>query len=95
MTNGTLVDSNVLLDVLTEDPTWEQWSTAALADAAEATAVGRDQSNDWFLRTATMPESVTAKRLRSSSRSTPTIASACPHQAEFVLAHARLRAPPR
>jgi predicted nucleic acid-binding protein len=36
MTNGTLVDSNVLLDVLTEDPTWEQWSTAALADAAEA-----------------------------------------------------------
>lgn len=33
---GTLVDGNVLLDVLTEDPTWFDWSAAALADAAEA-----------------------------------------------------------
>jgi hypothetical protein len=33
---GTLVDSNVLLDILTEDPAWDHWSTAALADAAEA-----------------------------------------------------------
>jgi hypothetical protein len=30
------VDSNVLLDILTEDPLWENWSTDALADAAEA-----------------------------------------------------------
>jgi hypothetical protein len=27
---GVLVDSNVLLDVITEDPTWFQWSAAAL-----------------------------------------------------------------
>lgn len=31
----TLVDSNVLLDVLTEDPRWSSWSTEALADRAE------------------------------------------------------------
>jgi predicted nucleic acid-binding protein len=36
MTEGTLIDSNVLLDILTEDPTWEEWSTTALADVAEA-----------------------------------------------------------
>jgi predicted nucleic acid-binding protein len=36
MAAGTLVDSNVLLDILTEDPRWEDWSTNALADAAEA-----------------------------------------------------------
>lgn len=36
MPAGTLVDSNVLLDILTEDPVWEDWSTNALADAAEA-----------------------------------------------------------
>ena len=30
---ATLVDSNVLLDVLTADPTWQTWSGAALADA--------------------------------------------------------------
>jgi len=33
---GTLIDSNVLLDILTEDPVWGDWSTDALADAAEA-----------------------------------------------------------
>jgi predicted nucleic acid-binding protein len=33
---GTLVDSNVLLDVFTEDPTWVEWSSTALAVAAEA-----------------------------------------------------------
>lgn len=32
---GTLVDSNVLLDILTGDPTWSDWSTIALATAAE------------------------------------------------------------
>jgi predicted nucleic acid-binding protein len=31
-----LVDSNVLLDVLTEDPVWFEWSSAALAELAEA-----------------------------------------------------------
>jgi predicted nucleic acid-binding protein len=36
LANGTLVDSNVLLDVLTDDPTWRDWSSDALADAAEA-----------------------------------------------------------
>ena len=30
-----LVDSNVLLDVLTEDPAWHAWSSAALAVAAD------------------------------------------------------------
>jgi predicted nucleic acid-binding protein len=32
----TLVDSNVLLDVATADPTWEQWSAGALAAAANS-----------------------------------------------------------
>lgn len=36
MADGTLVDSNVLLDILTEDPRWEGWSIDALAEAAEA-----------------------------------------------------------
>ena len=33
--NATLVDSNVLLDTLTEDGNWFQWSSTALAAAAE------------------------------------------------------------
>jgi predicted nucleic acid-binding protein len=36
MARGTLVDSNVLLDILTEDPVWGDWSIDALAEAAEA-----------------------------------------------------------
>ena len=32
---GTLVDANVLLDVLTEDPAWLDWSLDAIANAAE------------------------------------------------------------
>jgi predicted nucleic acid-binding protein len=32
---GTLVDSNVLLDIMTEDPTWADWSAITLARAAE------------------------------------------------------------
>lgn len=32
---GVLVDSNVLLDVLTEDAMWLDWSASALARAAE------------------------------------------------------------
>ena len=35
VSQGTLVDSNVLLDILTEDDTWVGWSVDALADAAE------------------------------------------------------------
>jgi predicted nucleic acid-binding protein len=34
--NGTLVDSNVLLDVLTEDPRWRRWSSAALERCANS-----------------------------------------------------------
>lgn len=32
----TLVDSNVLLDVFTEDPTWSEWSATELAAARDA-----------------------------------------------------------
>jgi predicted nucleic acid-binding protein len=31
-----LVDANVLLDILIPDPRWEEWSSAALAEAAES-----------------------------------------------------------
>jgi predicted nucleic acid-binding protein len=31
----TLVDSNVLLDIMTQDPTWFSWSETALRNAAE------------------------------------------------------------
>ena len=33
---ATLVDSNVILDILTEDPEWAGWSAAALAARADA-----------------------------------------------------------
>jgi predicted nucleic acid-binding protein len=36
VSTGTLVDSNVLLDVLTADLVWGDWSAHALLDAAEA-----------------------------------------------------------
>jgi hypothetical protein len=36
---GALVDSNVLLDVATNDPTWGNWSARALAEVAEYTAL--------------------------------------------------------
>jgi predicted nucleic acid-binding protein len=32
---GTLVDTNVLLDIFDEDPNWVEWSTAQLAAAFE------------------------------------------------------------
>lgn len=35
-TTVTLVDSNVLLDVLTDDPDWSRWSAAALAAARDS-----------------------------------------------------------
>ena len=31
----TLVDTNVILDVITKDPKWERWSSGALREAAE------------------------------------------------------------
>jgi predicted nucleic acid-binding protein len=36
---GTVVDSSVLLDVFTEDPTWGQWSQAQITTAAERGAL--------------------------------------------------------
>ena len=33
---GVLVDSNVLLDLFTEDPTWATWSESRLAEAFDA-----------------------------------------------------------
>lgn len=35
MTESTLIDSNVLLDVLTDDPTWAGWSSTALQNALD------------------------------------------------------------
>ena len=32
----TLVDSNVILDIVTEDPEWQDWSSTALATQAKA-----------------------------------------------------------
>ena len=36
---GVLVDSNVLLDVATDDPDWGEWSACALAEVAEHTTL--------------------------------------------------------
>lgn len=36
---STLVDSNVIIDVLSEDPRWFEWSAAALAAATERSAL--------------------------------------------------------
>jgi predicted nucleic acid-binding protein len=30
-----LVDSNIIIDVLTRDPVWQTWSESALSDAAD------------------------------------------------------------
>jgi predicted nucleic acid-binding protein len=35
----TLVDSNVLLDILTVDPTWYEWSATQLADIGDTAAL--------------------------------------------------------
>jgi predicted nucleic acid-binding protein len=37
--SGVLVDSNVLLDVLTEDPRWFDWSADALARCADVSGL--------------------------------------------------------
>lgn len=36
MMAGIMVDSNVLLDVLTEDPVWFDWSASTLEDYADS-----------------------------------------------------------
>ena len=36
MATGTIIDSNVLLDVISDDPIWSGWSSQALAEAAES-----------------------------------------------------------
>src|SRR5262249_49391082 len=36
---GVLVDSNVLLDITTNDPNWSEWSSRALAEFAERTVL--------------------------------------------------------
>jgi hypothetical protein len=38
----TLVDTNVLLDLLTEDPQWFEWSSSALAAEAERSVLAID-----------------------------------------------------
>jgi predicted nucleic acid-binding protein len=37
--SGTLLDSNVLLDILIPDPVWEGWSSRALMEAAESSVL--------------------------------------------------------
>ena len=37
--SDVLVDSNVLLDVLTEDPTWFEWSASMLEEHAESSVL--------------------------------------------------------
>ena len=39
MSRSTLVDSNVLLDIVTNDPQWAQWSSSALSAALDAGTV--------------------------------------------------------
>ncbi|MGC4000165.1 MAG: hypothetical protein QM767_23110 [Anaeromyxobacter sp.] len=36
---AVLVDSNVLIDIATEDPAWGEWSARALERAADETAL--------------------------------------------------------
>ena len=36
---GVLVDSNVLLDIATNDPKWAEWSAGALAECADCTTL--------------------------------------------------------
>jgi len=62
----TLVDSNVLIDVATRDPTWFEWSSAALAEAGDhgglainpiiLAEVAADYLTDEDLDTAVPPE---------------------------------------
>jgi hypothetical protein len=67
----TMVDSNVLLDVLTEDPAWFEWSSRSLQECAEdhilvinpiiyaEVSIGFDRIEDLD---AAMPESMVERR---------------------------------
>lgn len=39
---GVLVDSNIILDILLDDPNWADWSETALADASRCAWHGFD-----------------------------------------------------
>ena len=43
MTEVVLVDTNVLLDLFTDDPQWRSWPERALADALMTDGVGINQ----------------------------------------------------
>jgi predicted nucleic acid-binding protein len=36
---GVLVDSNIILDILLDDPNWADWSETALADAGQSSSL--------------------------------------------------------
>lgn len=36
---GVLVDSNIILDILLDDPNWADWSESALADASQSSTL--------------------------------------------------------
>ena len=60
-----LVDSNVIIDVLTEDPSWQAWSEAALSDAADGDEVAinpiiYDQMSRFGLRQKRVLETIVA-----------------------------------
>ena len=37
--SSVLVDSNILLDILTEDPTWYEWSSSTIEEWAESSVL--------------------------------------------------------
>ncbi len=37
--NGVLVDSNIIIDIITEDPQWFDWSSSVLTEYAEKTSL--------------------------------------------------------
>jgi predicted nucleic acid-binding protein len=36
---GVLVDSNIILDIILDDPNWADWSETALADAGQSSTL--------------------------------------------------------
>lgn len=42
MSEAVLVDGNVLLDIVTDDPKWADWSERALIGAADSSVPGRE-----------------------------------------------------
>jgi predicted nucleic acid-binding protein len=43
-----LVDSNVIIDVLGQDPTWRAWSEATLSDAADHDDIASSRYTTYF-----------------------------------------------